>query len=291
MFSLETLGMQTNTLPNDCATWDQRVTQWANWLKAGNTSPETIKLRKYQLGRIVKTFKFNNPADLEAQQLIDWLASQDWSNETRRSMRAALRSFYTWMQDEGHRSDNPAKRLPRVAPKQPRPRPAPEIIYRETLARARDERIALGIKLMRHAGLRRGEVVKISRQDLHEDLAGMSLLVHRKGDKTRLVPLPDELGRELARLTSEGWLLTGGVDGHMSAKWFGKLVSWDMAGDWTPHTLRHAFATSVYQATGGDLRVTQELLGHASVATTQIYVAVETDALRKAVLLAQKHAA
>lgn len=121
-------------------------------------------------------------------------------------------------------------------------------------------------------------------RDLHPDLLGWTLTVHGKGGKTRDVPLSDDLAK-LVQVQADGdWLLPGRIDGHMSGQHLGKLVAKALPGVWTMHTLRHRFGTLA--ADGGDLIAVQRLLGHASVATTQRYVARPDDALRRAAQLA-----
>jgi site-specific recombinase XerD len=74
----------------------------------------------------------------------------------------------------------------------------------------------------------------------------------------------------------------GQVNGHLTSGYVSKLVSDALPPGWTAHTLRHRFASVAYSA-DRDIRAVQELLGHASVATTQIYTAIPKDALRRAV--------
>ena len=71
-----------------------------------------------------------------------------------------------------------------------------------------------------------------------------------------------------------GWMLPGQINGHLSARRVGELAAEALPAPWTLHTLRHRFATRAYDATG-DLVTVSRLLGHASVATTQRYVATE----------------
>ncbi|WP_022899139.1 tyrosine-type recombinase/integrase, partial [Humibacter albus] len=80
-------------------------------------------------------------------------------------------------------------------------------------------------------------------------------------------------------------LFPGRVDGHLSAAYVSKLISRALPEGVTAHPLRHRFASRAYAAER-DIRAVQELLGHASVATTQIYTAVPDAALRRAALAA-----
>lgn len=106
------------------------------------------------------------------------------------------------------------------------------------------------LRLGAQAGLRRGEIAQIHAHDLSRDLLGWSLLVHGK------------------------------INGHLSARRVGELAAEALPAPWTLHTLRHRFATRAYEATG-DLVTVSRLLGHASVATTQRYVATGRTRLRE----------
>jgi site-specific recombinase XerD len=97
------------------------------------------------------------------------------------------------------------------------------------------------------------------------------------------VPLPDDLAEEL--LNYDGYIFSGQIDGHLSAAYVSKLMSRELDGA-TGHQLRHRYATRAYQLGGNDIRAVQELLGHASVATTQIYTAVQPESLRRTALAA-----
>jgi integrase len=139
------------------------------------------------------------------------------------------------------------------------------------------------LRLAFELALRRGEIARIHRNDIVDMGGGPAVWIHGKGGKSRLIPLPVDLAREITRLSAcrGGWLLPGDIDGHMSAERVGKIASSVMEAPWTLHTLRHACATGML-AQGENLRVIQEVLGHASVATTQIYTAVTDQSIRAA---------
>lgn len=153
------------------------------------------------------------------------------------------------------------------------------------IARA-DDRTALMVRLAGEAGLRRAEVAQVHARDLMEDLTGWSLLVHGKGDRERVMTLSRPLATLLrARLLAVGggYAFPGDDDGHLSPRWVGRLVADALPEGWTMHTLRHRFATRFHEASGRDVFLTQEALGHASPVTTQRYVAVGRDRMRAVV--------
>lgn len=257
--------------------WHDALSRWTAWLTAAGRPRSTIKLRLYQMRR----FAADNPAPWAQtlEGLIDWLADKPWSTETRRSYRAALRSFYGWAHATDLCSHNPSRMLPSIKPSKRRPRPTPERAVAAGLAAA-DERTRLMILLAARQGLRRGEICRIHSDDLTEDLGGWSLRVHGKGDKQRVIPLHEEIAAELRRLPP-GWAFPGQVNGHLSPRWVGDLVQRALPAGWTTHTLRHRFATVAYHGSR-DLLAVQELLGHSKPETTRMYVQLPDDALRAA---------
>ncbi|MCF8605174.1 tyrosine-type recombinase/integrase [Gordonia sp. HY442] len=140
------------------------------------------------------------------------------------------------------------------------------------------------VSLAAFAGLRRGEIATTRGDQLADDYDGPVLRVLGKGGRTRLVPLDAGIAAQIAA-RGQGWTFPGQIDGHLSPAHVGKIVSRLMPGDWTAHTLRHRFASAAY-SDARDIRAVQELLGHASVRTTQIYTAVPDGARRAAVAAA-----
>jgi integrase/recombinase XerC len=162
---------------------------------------------------------------------------------------------------------------------------------REPWVLARDAAV---LALLYGSGLRIAEALSLRRQDVPEPGRGDTIVVTGKGNKSRMVPvLPQVLGliaEYIALcpydLSAEGALFRGQKGGPLSPRIVqltmerlrGALSLPETA---TPHALRHSFATHLL-ARGGDLRAIQELLGHASLSTTQIYTAVDTDRLLEA---------
>lgn len=253
-------------------------------LRAAGKSEQTVTLRRYHLLRVESELGPLETRTTEA--LMSFMATPAWSREYRRSMRSTLRAYYGWLTASGRREDNPALDLPSVKPSPPAPRPTPQRAYDSAL-RSAPARVLLMIRLSAEAGLRRGEVAAIGQGDLIDDLLGSSLIVHGKGGKERIVPLSDDL----ARLVEDGlreslWLFPStDPERHLTAAHVGKLVSAELPAGVTMHSLRHRFATRVYNATT-DLLTTQQLLGHSSPATTQAYVALDASRLRSAVAMA-----
>lgn len=269
--------MPTNRHSQYMRGWSTATTEWLNWMKSGGASKATLSLRLYQLTRVAQELEIGNPWTVTDRDLTAWIAQYDWSQETLRSYRSCLRSFFGWAHATGRIAVDPARLLRKVRPAQARPRPAAERVIAAAMERA-DDRQWLMLMLGAHHGLRRGEIACIHSDDLVEDIDGWSLLVHGKGNKERVIPLLDEIARVL-RERPNGWVFPNGFGTHITPAHVGVLIRRCMDGA-TAHQLRHRFASSAYAATH-DIRAIQELLGHASVATTQRYTAVPDGALRR----------
>lgn len=262
------------------AEWRSAIKAWTNWYAAGGAPRTTIELRTYQLSRLAKHFSEQDPWTITTDELAAWLAEHQWSRETLRSYRAALRGFYGWAHASGLIEQDPARLLRRVPATIGVPRPAAETVINDALRRA-DERAWLMLMLGSRHGMRRGEIARVSTRDLQVDEHGWSLIVHGKGGKDRVVPLMPDVAR-MIRDAQPGWVFPNGMGSHLTPAHVGVIVRRALDGVATAHQLRHRFATRTYQATK-DIRAVQELLGHASVATTQRYTKVADNALRAAV--------
>lgn len=260
--------------------WRTPLAAWLGSLVAAGQTRQTVDSRRQQLSTAARALG-PDPWRVTTDDLADYTMVQDWSRETRRTNYAALRGFYRWAVQQGHIAESPAAFLPSVKAADPCPRPAPELVYNTAKAYA-DRRTLLILRLAGEAGMRRAEICQVHRDDLTDDLLGWSLMVHGKGGKLRMVPLPDDLA--IAIRDAGGWLFPGDDAGHLSPRWVGKLAAQALSGRWTLHTLRHRFATKAYA--GHDLLAVQQLLGHSSPATTQRYVATDSQRLRAAAGLA-----
>jgi integrase/recombinase XerD len=211
---------------------------------------------------------------------------------------AAVRSFHRFLVQENEAARSPATAV--VRPKVPRTLPRALSVQEmecilaspagETPAVLRDRAL---LETLYGAGLRISELVGLDVDDL--DLEEGSVRVVGKGDKERLVPL-GRCAREaleayltrgrpaLASPTSRGALFLNARGGRLTRQGCAKILRGHVrrAGidrRVSPHSLRHSFATHLLEG-GADVRVVQELLGHASVATTQIYTLVTQQHLR-----------
>ena len=253
--------------------WAGLMGEWTDGLRAAGLSRETVALRRAHVAQLARALG-SSPGEVTRAALVEWLGSRDWQRETRRAVRSSLRS---WWRHVGR--PELADAVPIVRPGDVRPRPLPDEALTSALMVA-DERVTLMLRLAAEAGLRRGEIARIHASDLGTDLLGAVLRVRGKGAKERTVPIGAGLAAAVRLRAKEGWLFPGADHGHLSPRWVGKLMSKTLPEGWTPHTLRHRFASRAYGATSDVVGVSR-LLGHASVATTQRYVATDADRLRR----------
>jgi integrase/recombinase XerD len=211
---------------------------------------------------------------------------------------ACLRSFYRHLRREELRSDDPTAQLraPREA------RKLPQVLSRDevagllaqpsgaTPAALRDRAL---LEVMYACGLRASEATALEVADV--DLEANILRARGKGSKERLVPIGSAAGRALAAYLQRGRpklagdrleqrLFLNHRGSGLTRQGLYKIVqrharSAGLASKMSPHTLRHTFATHLL-AGGCDLRSLQEMLGHADIATTQLYTHLSADRLK-----------
>lgn len=261
--------------------WRAAITGYRRFLKASRLSQQTIGLRSYQITRFASEVHVADPWKVSTQHMLEWLGGHPWTRESVYSYRSALRSFYGWAFTVGHVQRDPAADLPAVRLRPPRHRPAPDEAYQTALASA-DDRTRLMLRLAAELGLRAGEIATAHTGDVVTGPDGGSWLdVTGKGDRTRTLPLPDDLARVLLEHAA-GYLFPGRIDGHLSSARVTKLLSAALPDQHTAHSLRHRFATRAY-AIDRDVFSTQQLLGHAKPETTMRYVQVPSANLRRLV--------
>lgn len=237
-------------------------------------SPAARKLQQHYVRRFTEEFDWRT---VKAEQISIWIHRDGWAANTRVVAYASIKKFYYWACDViGERDDNPMRHVSRPKPRRGLPRPVPEDLLRTVLGDVTDEDTALMLRLGALQGLRRAEIANLRVSDV--DFERGVILVRGKGDKVRSVPLHPDVRPLLAGRGGEWVFPSRSMVGPISTRTVARRVTTAMGGGFTAHQLRHRFASAIYEASGHDLRVTQELLGHASVATTQIYTAVSSEA-------------
>lgn len=258
--------------------WRESINGWTDTLKAAGLSAQTIKSRRYKMVHLAALLMPSGPKEVTTEQIVQAFALQQWKPETRKAYRNTISSFFRWLHKSGRRSDDPSLDVPRVKKPHAHPRPCPDRYIAAAMEKATTlERLM--IRLGAECGLRRGEIARVHSDDVVADSAGRSLIVRGKGDKQRIVPLPDDLAGII--MDARGYLFPGRFGGHVEESYIGDHISRLLPDGYAAHTLRHRFATTAYAATH-DLFVVAELLGHESVETTEHYVAMPDGRLREA---------
>ncbi|EJL32198.1 tyrosine recombinase [Novosphingobium sp. AP12] len=240
-------------------------------------------------------------------QALEGLGSA-WSSLAASSLArrcSALRQFYGFLIDEGLRADDPSGGLPRPRTLRPLPRLLSHDEVGRFLACADEEaagerpeavRLLVLLELLYGSGLRATELVSLPLASVPRDAP--FLHVTGKGGQQRMVPVSTRSRAALSRWlalrkgTSRFLFPSSGASGHLTrVRLFQLLRELAARADIdptrvSPHVLRHAFATHLLEG-GADLRVLQMLLGHADVATTQIYTHV--DGARLVALVNSRH--
>ncbi len=272
-----------------------------------NSSDYTIKSYREDLVSLVEYLTESmgvepSPGSITPQELRTYVSALHEAGYAKTSVArrlASLRSFFRFAQREGLADQNPAKPLrnPRRERKLPHFLTTPEI---GKLLAAPPTHESMGLRdraileTMYSAGLRVSEVVGVNDEDL--DLEDGLVRVRGKGKRERLAPVGSFATKALKCWLKErvlkgeksrnspvfvnkfGTRLTTRSVGRMLEKYL-KITGLDLRT--SPHTLRHSFATHLLDR-GADIRSVQELLGHKSLVTTQIYTHVSTASLRNA---------
>ena len=245
--------------------------------------------------RVVSALTISDLADYAA-----WLDGLGLAPASLARNIVALRMFFRYLQVEGVLTENLAEllgsrklweRIPSVLP----PHQVDQFLAAPRLGEPLHLRDRAILEVMYATGARASETAKARMEDLH--LAQRHLLVHGKGSRQRIVPMGqraiqalseylEKLRPKLIRRHSDSpWIFVSRTGRGIRREAIWELVKKYamIAGaspDISPHSLRHSFATHLL-AGGADLRQVQELLGHASIATTQIYTHVDPTRLRQ----------
>ncbi len=244
----------------------------------------------------------NDPDSVKRQDIMDYLLKlkdgKISSNSISRAL-VAIKMFYKFLVREHLAKDDVAGVL--EAPKLVRP--LPNVMGMEEvdkLLSAPDVRGSIGLRdkaaleLMYASGMRVSELVDLTMDGLNLDVGFIKC--RGKGDKERIVPIGRSAKEAISRYLEKGrpkFQKKGASDPHLFLSRLGKKVSrisfWKMIKanaklarikrDVTPHTLRHSFATHLLER-GADLRVVQEMLGHADISTTQVYTHINKERLK-----------
>lgn len=250
-YSHQELQVKRDLAPLSISKYEQQLTFFCKWLGERDPSAETAAL------------------------FLSELRQQGYSRGSIRSYYAALRPFLRWRGIEFKLRLKKVKRLPIYHTKEEFDRLVKAISERQdTWANQNKERDILIVKTLAYTGLRRSELLSLKCQDIKR---GLIFVYRGKGEKDRVVPVAKSLKNELARYIKKNHLLPGDKLFPIGPNRLARMIreSAARAGlvDITPHQLRHFFATRLMES-GAKLRQVQELLGHADISTTALYIDV-----------------
>lgn len=284
--------------------WERALGAYARELNTRGASPATVRAYARDLRELGAWAgeRRKEPGDLAYRDLRTYAAVLSERGLAKTSIArklAAIRSFHEHLVAVGTAGSNPADLLP--APKQGSR--LPRVLGRDEVAALLDRipaRTPLEVRdralfeLAYSCGLRAEEIISIATGDV--DFDSETVRVTGKGKKTRVVPIGEPAQRALRRYVESARHALEPVAGEEALfvsrrgrrlspsdvrrrleKWVREAA---VAGRLSPHTLRHSFATHLLEG-GADLRAIQELLGHASVSTTQVYTRVEPSRLQQ----------
>ena len=270
-------------------------------------SKNTLSAYKADLAKYREFLEQNNLSEITVSKMqlgefLLWLNSQNLRAASSARILAAVRGYQKYLLLENLRTDDPSQQVkgPRLPKRLPKALTQSQVI--ELLAASGTEpddevadilrlRNRAILELMYSSGARVSEVAQL---DLDEMVQGGWVRIRGKGSKERLVPVGSFAQRAIdAYLVRSRPLLAAKAGGpalflNQRGSRLSRQSIWEIiqsAGEAcglsvSPHSLRHSFATHLIEG-GADVRVVQELLGHASVATTQIYTLVTIDTLRE----------
>ena len=269
-------------------------------------SPNTVEAYGRDLRRYAEFLALRGvlPSAAQAGDLHAYFAASGGDGAAASVARrtATLRAFYAFLAREGLREDDPAGTL--RTPK--RPQDLPRVLSVEEVGRLLEKAVPAGplgqrdlaaLELLYGCGLRASELLGLREGDV--DLEGGLVRCTGKGDKERVVPVGSAALAALGRYVRDGRrqllkgrrrpeLILNARGAPLTRQGLDYLVRKTLAraglvGKASAHTLRHSFATHLLAA-GADLRSVQEMLGHANVATTQLYTHVTVEHLREVFL-------
>lgn len=279
---------------------DRLLKDYSYYLKVERAmSPNTVEA---YLSDLQEFFSITGlpPKDVSPDSIINCLGGLSVSERTQARMLSALRSFFGWMQLEGEREDNPAEHVdfPKIGRYLPAVLSVGEVdaimesVDLSAPSGLRDRAI---LEVLYGCGLRVSELTSLRISDIF--LGEGFVRVTGKGDKQRVVPIGESAEQAVRAYMevrpepqpkAEDILFLGKSGNALSRVSIFNLVKKQamIAGihkEISPHTFRHSFATHLIE-NGADLRVVQEMLGHESILTTEIYTHIDASTWQRSIL-------
>lgn len=283
------------------AEWDGLLAEFETYQHAGAISVKSIANRE-ECYRVLAARSGKSPTQITKNDLFGFMSrahfrtGEQLAAGTKQAERSYLRCFFAWMYEQDLRPDDPAKSLPKVKVPRRQPRPLRDVQIEALLDGGAYARTRTIIVVAALTGLRIGEIVRIRGEDV--DHEGGVLYSLRKGGFEHSVPLHSKVLEIAKTMPKTGWWFPSPYPSELFPQGGGHILM-ASASDAvskairragivdrriTAHSLRHFYASQLL-AEGASIRVIQEMLGHASLATTQIYTEVTERQMRVAVEL------
>lgn len=261
-------------------------------------SENTVKSYKNDLKNFSNKFKKIDIKNKDIKNYLKYLKDNNHDSKTIAHNISTLRSFYKFLLIEKKINYNPMEyiELPKIR------KSLPKVLSIEEIDKLLDIKLndkfsyrnKAMLELMYSSGLRVSELINVRIHDI--DDSNCIIRIMGKGKKERIVPLGDyainyiniyikEYREKLVKNELNDYLFLNNHGKHLTRQGFFKIIKalakeQNIKTDFSPHTLRHSFATHLLSG-GADLRSIQEMLGHESISTTQIYTHVSTEELKE----------
>lgn len=257
--------------------------QWAEWQRAVGYADRTVQTRISQVETLCQANELTDPTKVHLEHLVHWLSQCD-KQWTKRTYYNSAHAWCGWLVEMGYRKDDPTSHLRRPKAPDGSPRPVPWPVIEAALARAPGRRARAYLTLAAFGGLRVSEVARTRGEDIDQPVGWLT--IEGKGGQRAAVPLHPAIRQLSIGYPSYGWWFPArSGSGHVHPKTVSRRITETLrAVDYqsSAHAVRHAFATEILR-TSHDARITQLLLRHRSLASTQLYVAVSDQALVDAI--------
>lgn len=290
--------------------WKESFTNFQNYLRLEKSLSENSieaymndirKLENYFSGREDKPV----PASVtypDLREFLNWFAGDNQNPRTQARTLSGIRAYFRFLLIEGEINENPASLLesPRIGLRLPEVLSVSEIdrmVDSIDLSKPEGHRNKAIIETLYGCGLRVSELVNLKLTDIH--FSDGFVVVTGKGNKQRLVPISEKTLREielyrqkrghLRAIHDQNILFLNRRGRKLTRAMIFEIIK-DLAAragikkNISPHTFRHSFATHMIEA-GADLRAVQEMLGHESIMTTEIYTHIDRSYLRDTLIL------
>ncbi|HBH84284.1 MAG: tyrosine recombinase XerD [Bacteroidetes bacterium GWF2_41_9] len=291
-------------------TWQQSFRNFETYLRLEKSlSENSVEAYLNDVKKLERFFaeskKDVSPASVsypDLKEFLGWYGSESSNTRTQSRVLSGIRAFYKFLLIEGETDDNPASLLesPRIGFKLPQVLSVSEIdriIAVIDLSKAEGHRNKAIIETLYGCGLRVSELVNLHITDIHYGEG--FVVVTGKGNKQRLVPISGKALKEidiyktdrnrLTKIHDENIMFLNRRGRKLTRAMIFTIIK-DLAAraginkTISPHTFRHSFATHMVEA-GADLRAVQEMLGHESILTTEIYTHIDRSYLRDTLIM------